>query len=503
MANSQPNIVFIIADHQAFYGHDRPGEYDYKWPNFERFAAEGMRFDRAYSVCPLCSPARSSMMTGLYPSSHGIVMNTEAEAFGNQADLDSGQLLYSHYLSQAGYRNGYVGKWHCGRQRLPIDYGMEGWSLPDYGKIYMSDAYQRYAEQRGFGAARAQIEYNINYPEWKGQEIVLHDPSPWKFMNGSGILAGPPEAHEEQFVARLACEKLREFAAADQPFSLVVSLWGPHQPYYPSAQYADQVDPSEIPEYPSFRDDLSGRPLRHVFHREISHRSAQAWPDWSTWQEILARCYAQGYQTDAAVGNVLDTLDELSLTDNTIVIWLADHGDAVASHGGLWDKSNTFIEEVARVPMAIRWPRAIAAGQVTDAFVSNMDATATMLAAAGLAVPDYMHSRSLLPLCQNSESGDAGDWSDELICEHLGHGHYYPQRMILHDRYKYVFSLHDMNELYDLQADPFEMNNLVQDRQYADIIADMKRRLTRHFEASSMRDERLRRIFLLALEHDR
>ena len=77
MANSQPNIVFIITDHQAFYGHDRDGEYEYKWENFERFAAEGVRFDRAYSVCPLCSPARSSMMTGVYPSSHGIIMNTE------------------------------------------------------------------------------------------------------------------------------------------------------------------------------------------------------------------------------------------------------------------------------------------------------------------------------------------------------------------------------------------------------------------------------------------
>ena len=499
MTSSKPNIVFIITDHQAFYGHDREGEYEYKWQNFERFAAEGLRLDRAYSVCPLCSPARSSMMTGVYPSSHGIIHNTEALHYGNNADLDSGQLLYSHYLSQAGYRNAYVGKWHCGSERLPIDYGIEGWSLPDYGKIYMSDAYRTYATERGYGDARVQVEYNLNYPEWRGQEVVLHDPSPWKFMNGSGILAGPPEAHEEQFVAHLACEKLREFAANDQPFSLVVSLWGPHQPYYPSAEYADMVDPAAIPEYPSFRDDLAGRPFRHVFHREISHRSAQSWTDWSTWQEILARCYAQGHQTDAAVGDVLDTLDELSLSDNTIVIWLADHGDAVASHGGLWDKSSTFIEEVVRVPMAIRWPDAIEAGQRTDQFVSNMDATATMLDAAGITLPDYMHSRSVLPLCQ--EAGEA-EWADELICEHNGHGHHFPQRMILHDRYKYVFSLHDMNELYDLQEDPFEMNNLVRDPQYADLTADMKQRLVQHFEGSSMRNQRLKRLFLLALEND-
>ncbi len=500
MPTSKPNIVFIIADHQAFYGHDREGEYEFKPPRYEQFASEGIRFDRAYSVCPLCSPARSSMMTGIYPSSHGIIMNTEADGVGNQPDLDSGQQLYSHYLSQAGYRNGYVGKWHCGRERLPIDYGIEGWSLPDYGKIYMSDAYKAYAEERGFGDARALIEYNINYPEWQGQEIVLHDPSPWKFMNGSGILVGPPEAHEEQFVAHLACEKLREFAASDQPFSLVVSLWGPHQPYYPSAEYAAMVDPADIPEYPSFNDDLSGRPLRHFFHREISHLSSQSWPDWSDWQQILARAYAQGLQTDAAVGDVLDTLDELELTDNTIVIWLADHGDAVAAHGGLWDKSNSFMEEVARVPCAIRLPNRIAPGQRTDALVSNMDATATMLDAAGIAVPAYMHSRSLLPLCDGDSDAQ---WSDELVCEHLGHGHFFPQRLLMTDRYKYVFSLHDMNELYDLQDDPFELNNLAHQPDYADVVADLRGRLLRHVEASDMRNQRLKRIFLLAMECDR
>ena len=127
-----------------------------------------------------------------------------------------------------------------------------------------------------------------------------------------------------------------------------------------------------------------------------------------------------------------------------------------------------------------------------------MDATATMLDAAGVAVPDYMHSRSVLPLCQ---SPDDADWSDELICEHMGHSYFFPQRMILHDRYKYVFSIHDMNELYDLQEDPYEMNNLVDDPQYDEVIHDMRRRLVQHVEASSMRDQRMKRLFLVALEH--
>ena len=118
MTNSQPNIVFIITDHQAYYGHDREGEYEYKWENFERFASDGLRFDRAYSVCPLCSPARSSMMTGVYPSSHGIIHNTEALHFGNQADLDSGQLLYSP-LSVSGRLSQRLRRQMALRQRAP------------------------------------------------------------------------------------------------------------------------------------------------------------------------------------------------------------------------------------------------------------------------------------------------------------------------------------------------------------------------------------------------
>ncbi len=127
----QPNILFILTDHQAFHGHDRAGEFDYRPPHFERFCEEGIRFDRAYCVVPICTPARTSMMTGLYPSHHGLIFNTDR--VDRKRDLDSGQLLYSHHLSRAGYRNAYVGKWHCGHDRLPIDYGIEGCSLPDYG----------------------------------------------------------------------------------------------------------------------------------------------------------------------------------------------------------------------------------------------------------------------------------------------------------------------------------------------------------------------------------
>jgi arylsulfatase A-like enzyme len=108
--SDRPNILFIITDHHAFYAHNRPGEYECRWPRFEQFCGQGVRFDRAYSVCPLCSPARASMMTGRYPSRHGLIWNTENHWTDNLWDFRPGELLYSHHLSRAGYRNAYIGK---------------------------------------------------------------------------------------------------------------------------------------------------------------------------------------------------------------------------------------------------------------------------------------------------------------------------------------------------------------------------------------------------------
>ena len=477
--NDKPNILLIITDHHAFYAHQRPGEFEYRWPRFERFCAEGVRFDRAYAVCPLCSPARASMMAGVYPSRHGLIWNTDARRPGNRWEFLSGQHLYSHHLSQAGYRNAYVGKWHCGHEKLAADYGMEGWSLPDYGKVYMSQAYRTYAEQRGFGEARARIERNLNHPEWPGRTLTLHHESPWHFMNGSGVLVGPPEAHEEQFVAHLAVEKLAELARGSQPWSLTASFWGPHQPYFPSEPFASMIEAGTIPEYPSFRDDLSGRPLRHYLHRDFHHVGARQWTDWPSWQQILARAYGQSLQTDAAIGGVLDALDDTGAGENTLVIWCADHGDAVASHGGLWDKASTFTEEVARVPLAVRWPGRLAGGRSVDRLVSNMDVTATMLQAGGAGVPSAMDSRSLLPLC---EGGVDDARPDEVICEHNGHGEEILQRIVIHDRFKYVAALYDGDELYDLAEDPYELRNLVDAADCRDVKADLRRRIIEHIE---------------------
>jgi arylsulfatase A-like enzyme len=255
------------------------------------------------------------------------------------------------------------------------------------------------------------------------------------------------------------------------------------------------VDPKRIPAYPTFDDDLKGKPLRHFVHRDLVHcRPRGQWPEWGDWQPVLARNYEQQLQLDASIGRVLAALEETGQAENTMVIWQADHGDALGSHGGLWDKNCTMTQEVMRIPMAIRWPGRAAAGKTCEKLISNMDCTATMLAAAGVDTPDTMDSRSLVPLC---EDADDGNWPDQLVCEHHGHGEEHVQRMVVTGRYKYVAAIYDGDELYDLADDPHETRNLVESSDHHQVCREMRQRLIDHIRKTDDRAAKHRLLYAL------
>ena len=243
------------------------------------------------------------------------------------------------------------------------------------------------------------------------------------------------------------------------------------------------IDPESIPEYPSFNDDYVGKPLRHYIHRDLVHHAPRKqWPEWSTWQKVLARAYAQQMQLDAAIGGLLRTLEATGQSEDTLVVWVSDHGDALASHGGLWDKSSTYTEEVARVLLAVRWPRRLPAGAATTQLVSNLDTTATMLDAAGVDIPEEMHSRSLLPICSDP---DVVDEAACLFVQHHGHGEPFLQRIVLRGKWKYVAAHRDMDELYDLETDPYELHNLVDAPEHEDVRTELRARLIEHIETTN------------------
>lgn len=468
----QPNILWIIVDHMAFAGHYRHAKPDYHWPNLETLAAEGAWFDRCYTTVPVCTPARASLMSGKRPGDHGMRWNPEYAIAQNLKEFRPEQVLFNQRLAQVGYNNRFVGKWHCGRDRMPEDYGMDGWSLPDYGNVYNSDHYKQYLEARGLQQPQCRIDHNLFDPALDGSEVTLDPPEPWTYMDGSGVLLGPSDAQEQFYVANTAADNLRELQGLGNPWCMVTSFWGPHHPYIPSEEFATQVDPSGITPYPSFDEDLRKKPMRYGVHRDLrcDFRAHQRWPNWSTWQTVLARCYAQGLQTDAAIGILLDALEQSGAAKDTLVIVTADHGDAIASHGAGWDKYSSYSEEVGRVPLVMRWPQHITPSQTRQELTSSLDITATLLDAAG-ADTKNLDGDSLIPLT----TGSSTEWRESLVVEHYGHsGDVCFQRIVYHNDFKYVAAWGDEDELYNLQEDPYELNCLLADKDHSRTLAQLQ-----------------------------
>ena len=466
----RPNLVFLLNDHQAYYRHGWDAGPPVRRPCFDRLAAEGVAFSHAYSACPLCGPARRTMLTGLFPHNHGETRNDKNTPFTEDTYLD--------ILARSGYRSLYFGKWHAG-PGTAFDHGCEGLSYPSYNNPYTKPDYAAYLERRGLPAPEVTIEHSLQ--AW-GEPIPLgpgyRQTRGWCNEHACGILTAPKETHEAFFLAHLACDALREHAASGggRPFALRVDFWGPHQPYFPTREFADLYAPEAIGEYGNFRDDLSGKPATYRYEGNlglhVNHELVVPSPlPWSTWQVLLARCYAQIGLVDAAGGLILDALDELGMADDTLVVWTTDHGDALACHGGHFDKSGYLPEEMIRIPMALRYPGHVAPGRGSGALVSNLDVAPTLLDAAGAGFDRPVDGASLLPVCR----GDAG--RDDLMCETFGHQTDVVGRVLVTGRHKHVCNQGDRDELYDLEADPFELSNLIDDPAHAGLLADLRQRL--------------------------
>jgi arylsulfatase A-like enzyme len=493
ISEKNPNIIFLLNDHQAYYGHgEMSGGPKILRPNFDKLGNEGIKFTRAYCASPLCGPARRSILTGLFPHNHGEICNDTNFLY----DRD----LYLDILGINGYKNYYFGKWHAGRQTAHKHHcDPSSFSYPSYGNPYNKPEYLEYIKKLNLPPISFYVDrlfWDPTEPEgmvevYGIKEKELYTPSWfWSASHSIGTMKTPKETHEAFFLAHMACEKLEELAesSSEQPFHLRVDFWGPHQPFIATEEYLNMYNPENIPEYPSFKDDLKNKP--ESAKRELNYRISKdkkiiqpsALP-WSEWQKVLQHNYAQQTMVDEAGGLIIDKLDKLGLTENTIIIWSTDHGDSVGCHGGHFDKTFYMPEELIRIPMVIRYPKMIPPNQVSEKLVSNMDIPCTILDAAGLKFNNTVDGESLLPLsAQDPES--LKHWRQDLMCETNGHMDKYLARLVVTDRYKYVWNYNDMDELYDLKNDPFEMNNLIVLDEYNDILEDMKNKLKKWRETT-------------------
>lgn len=474
--HKRPNILMIVEDHVAYHGHSQV-----KTPNLDALKKKGVSFEHAYCSAPLCCPSRKSIVTGLYPHNHGQTDNSF------ETPVDSHE-TYMEVLKKQGYDNYYFGKWHASAGK-PSDLGCKGVSYADYGNPYQQPEYQEYIKEKGIPGASMLVEKNMGEEGWiddirEGEIYNFSRPMVNEAL--SGILQGPKESHEAYYVADLANKELEKIRkeGSRQPFMMRVDFWGPHQPYYPAQKFADLYPPENIEEYPNFLDDLQDKPASYQFDtgrgnqesRKLILPSAMKWEEW---QKILSRCYGQITMVDEAAGQILKKLEETGLDRDTLVIWTADHGDALACHGGHFDKAFYLPEEVIRVPLVMSMPTDIPEGAIVAEPVSNVDLPATIVDVAGGHFTNPVDGKSLMPnLMGIQETGRA------VMVETFGHLAPWNARAVLQGQWKYVWNKGDLDELYNLEEDPYELHNLGVMKEYGEKIKEMQEVLKRIREES-------------------
>ncbi len=461
----------VIADTLSCYGGNIC-----QTPNLQKLAEASAIFSKAYTSVPLCTPARASIFTGKYPHKHGLLYNATYESYGRPELVDASSMITTP-LKDAGYHCGYIGKWHIGEKLGPVDYGFEGTRFAGYGlpSDFVAD-YDDYLKEKGHpGQEFVKVKNFVSSRDIDSLNFPLGRNMPPDF-NGSEQYAGvvdlPTELTPAGFVASRTVDMLNQFK--DEPFFLTASFWGPHHPAMPNNTYAGTHSPEAIEEWANYNDELNGKPNIQSRYIKCLHRrfNEEGWPLWS---KVIAAHFDFMTMIDSQIGLILDELDNLGLRENTLVIFTADHGDSLGCHGGLWDKGPYNYEEVMRVPMLVRVP-GLENMSVHNAMVNNMDVYSTILDYCGAKCPDDVDSVSFLPVAERN----AKSVRDFVMTQFYGFDvrGLCLQRSIISGNLKYVFNPADIDEFYDLDDDPDEMTNGIDDSSKAGEITMMKTKLS-------------------------
>jgi len=446
----RPNILILFSDQHTAKMSGFMGHPIVETPNLDRLAGEGVVFENAYCNSPLCSPSRQSWMSGLY--CHRIDM------WNNTSAMPADTVTWAHMLSLAGYETSLVGKMH----------------FNGYQKMYGFDR-------------RPVLEGNNNGESFYSWGLrTSHDwtkPLPYRSgPDGRGmwdeIMEAGPDIPERQPIFRKDLEVLdgtlallREKAAdpAGGPWAICSSFVLPHPPY--------KARPDILARYRGKGDlpfNLKGEG-RDTCDRYIQQYVGNV-KDLPV--EVIRRArevyFALISEFDEYAGRILDCLDELGLAENTVVFYISDHGEMAGEHG-LWGKV-TLLETSVRVPLIVRWPGRFPAGARIDTPVSLVDLFPTFLEIAGIQLPPplFTDGHSLMPLLTGQAQKFGGG---EVFGEFEGEGWNHPRAFLRIGRYKYVYNHTAESRLYDLQADPYEMEDLTGRPEVRQIEAKMRARL--------------------------
>ena len=427
-----------MADQLRYDALGCAGRFPVSTPNLDRLASEGAFFTKAYTPIPVCAPARQSLLSGRSADSFGALWNYD---FIRTNTVKGQEPSWVHALAQEGYQTALVGQWHASPEEEPEAFG-----------------YQRYVP---FSVYNEHIR--ANYPELRYEGGWLGETSPL-----------PLEDSRTHFMADRAMELLDEYAGTGAPFFLMWDFVDPHLPCRPSEPFASMYAGENIEPWDSFGDPMVNKPYIHrqqLVNWELTETPREAYMD------CIARYYGMVSQLDDAVGRVLAQLEELGLAQDTLVVFTSDHGDTCGGHGML-DKHYILYEDVVHVPLIMRLPGVISREMRLERCVSNcLDLPPTIEDVMDLPPSGVRHGLSLMPLLAGGEQPDRPAYA--VFTSNGQQFGLFTQRGITDGRWKYIWNLTDIDELYDLEADPGEFHNRIASPEELDseVLARLRRDL--------------------------
>ena len=447
---SRPNILLIVGDNQQW--RTVANRSLCQTPHLNRLAAEGVLFNRAYTNAAVCSPARNALLTGAFNWKFGTYNQPDA-ASALTDDPFPDIVTYAELLRRAGYWLGYNGKWHTSTRRSPLDFGYHEIGAPNryHGRIAELGRKHNELARRSETARRP-----MKTIQWAGSP-------PFGLWGYSEVAE---EQTEWQLVSDAAIRMIRSPERRQRPWMVEV-----HFPEssrgWPLAKYRERYDHRAIPLDDNFRDTFAGKPGLH--RREAETYGVMSDEDF---RQGRAFYYASFEQMDAQIGRILTALEQSGQTSNTMVVFVADHGAPWGAHH-MWIPCFAPYEELYRIPMIIRWPGRVQPGATCDHLVQLHDLAHTFVDIAGAAPLPHAHGTTIAPLLGNPSHSD---WRDMILCPWYGQNFPMLYRMVISRRFKYVFNSYDYDECYDLEEDPAELRNIVNSREHAAVVDDMRAR---------------------------
>ena len=449
----RPNVVMIVVDDMRFDEFGAGGHPYLETPSIDRLAAEGALFTRAWHVTPLCSPNRASLLTGQYVSRHGILDNSSRSLASHRL------ALFPQLLQAAGYRTAHIGKWHMGNDPTPRP-GYDYWvSFAGQGRTNDPELYEngRSAVVPGY-VTDIFVDRAIDF-------IGAADERP--FFVYIGHKAIHPEAVQ------------RDDGSLDRDVPMT---------FLPAARHLGRYETDVLARAPTYGLTEATRRSKPVLARALDLREEVVAAD-PSWESIIDRGIAEEtvrrraemmLAVDEGVGRILAALERRGVLDSTLVVVTSDNGYFYGEHGLTVERRLPY-EEALRAPLVIRYPPLVAAGSRPAALTLSVDVAPTILDIAGVEIPRHVQGESLVPVLR----GDTAAVREVACMEYYSHENPMPwtvdldYRVVRRGRFKYIRWLRfdDAEELYDLEADPWERRNLAGDPALGRVLADLRAEL--------------------------